>query len=391
MKILFGSYGFGFKDNHGGSALVSGNNAIELAKRGHDVTFFCTNTIDKTKKYYATTTKKIIKGVKVFYLDTYTIPFWPGSFGPNYVLDLEKHLEKEGPFDIIHLNEYRSHISTVLARWAIRKKIPFTIQPQGTLIKGKKNILIKNIFDFLFKKTLLLDASCVIPVTNAEKELAKKFGVQEGRLEVIPTGIDISEFSNVKKKGEFRNKFGIPPDKKMILFVGRLDWIKGIDILIEAYSKMDRAQEILVIVGPNHGFKNKIEAIINKFNLEDDVIITGPLPDYADVLSAINDSDVMAIPSRAEAFGMVILEGGTLKKPMVISKNCNVSDEFEKSALVVSPEPEKVAEAIKLLLSDMELSFRLGNLARNKVLEKFQIGHVAERFERLFQTLLDNK
>jgi glycosyltransferase involved in cell wall biosynthesis len=205
---------------------------------------------------------------------------------------------------------------------------------------------------------------------------------------VIPTGIDIENYRNIPSKGHFREKFNIPKEKKIVLFVGRLDPIKGIDILIEAFADIEDEKCLLVIIGPDHGFQNEINRLVKKYELENKVIITGALPDHKDVLSAMNDANVIVVPSRAEAFGMVILEGAVLRKPMVISKNCNISDQFEDSALVTEIKSESIGEAINNILNDHAFGRDLGEKAYNKVVEKFQLSRVVDEFEILFSKLI---
>ena len=86
MKIIISALGFGIGDSLGGSARLSGSNAIELAKKGHEVVFLCTNRIDKKNKLFDSFQEKIIEGVRVMYLNTFTIPFWYGDLGPHYVV-----------------------------------------------------------------------------------------------------------------------------------------------------------------------------------------------------------------------------------------------------------------------------------------------------------------
>lgn len=387
MKIAIGSLGFGIGDNLGGSSVVAAKNAIELASRGHEVVFFCTNKKDKKTDLYKDSVNKKIKGIKVIYLKTFTISFWPGSFGPFYIPLLKKSLDKEGPFDIVYLNDYRTYISNVISKWAYKKNVPFIVQPQGTLVMGNKNIFLKWLYDYFFLKDILGKASMVVPVTNAEKDLAVNMGVSRANITVIPTGINIEAYKDIPVKGTFRKSFNLPENKKIILFVGRLDPIKGVDILIEGYVGIKNENNFLVIVGPDYGVQNKIQRLIKKYALEDNVIITGALPDHKDVLSAMNEADILVVPSRSEGFGMVILEGAVLKKPMVISKNCNISDQFEDSALVVPAESKHIADAVNSIIDDKPFLHALGLKAYNKVIEKFQLSKVVDEFENLFTKL----
>jgi len=387
LKIGFSALGFGVNDNLGGSVIVASTNAIQLASRGHEVIYFCTNKKDKSSNLFNETTIKKIKGVKVIYLKTYLFPS-KGSFGLHLIPEIKKFLEKESFFDVFHLNEYRSYTSLFISKWCSRNKIPFIIQPQGTLIKGGKSLMIKWLFDHLFTARILKKAAAIIAVTNREKLLAQELGIKESKIRVIPTGINLGDYESIPLKGAFRKKEKIEDDSPIVLFVGRLDQIKGVDILISAFAKIEIPKCKLVIIGPNHGSSDEIAKQIKDLRLSESVLLAGALPEYKDVLSAINDADILVVPSRAEAFGMVILEGSVLKKAMVISKNCNVSDFYVDAAKVVSLSIEEVANAITHLLSNPKLRLKLGSQAREVVENNFKLDKVVLQIEKLYLNII---
>ena len=384
MKIGFSALGFGVNDNLGGSAIVASATAIQLAERGHEVVYFCTNKKDKDTNLFEKTTIKKIKGVKVVYLKTYSFPFFKGSFPPHYIPKLKYYLDNERYFDVFHLNEYRSFNAAFITKWCVKNNIPFTIQPQGTLIYDGKSMFIKRLYDFLFSGRILKKAGAVIAVTHRENILAQELGVEERKVRVIPSGIDMHKYKDIPVKGEFRARFDLNVEKPIVLFVGRLDPIKGIDILISAFSKIKIPECKLVIVGPDHGSTNEIREQIKVLGLSESVIITGAFPKHKDVLGAMNDADIMVVPSRAEAFGMVILEASILKKPMIISENCNVSDFYNDAAIVVPLNSNKIAEAMTDLLTDKPLREKIGSRARYVVEKNFQLNKVVTQLEELF-------
>jgi glycosyltransferase involved in cell wall biosynthesis len=384
MRILFSALGFGRNDRFGGSVRIAADNAIELASRGHDITFYCTNLVDKSEKLYSSTVEKIIEGVKVVYHSTYTIPFWPGSFGISYSPRLRRWLNKESSFDVIHLNEYRSYLSVVLAKHAFNRGIPLILQPQGTLIVDNTSKIIKIVFELLFGKNALKRVDRIIAATLVEKQIAIEKGVLARKIVEIPVGIHLSKYRNLPKNGYFRHRFNIPKGKKIVLFVGRIDRNKGVDLLIEGFTNIGHPDAFLVIVGPDHGYKNFIEKLIQKNDIRNRVLITGNLPDYSDVLSAIVDADVLVVPSRSEAFGMVVLEGSILKKAMVLSNGCHISAQYGDSALVVPPLPDEICSAVAKLLIQPALAQKLGENAYRLVNNRFEFSKVVDGLEKAY-------
>src|SRR2546428_12043189 len=139
MRILFESLSFGEGDNLGGAGRVTGANARTLAERGHYVTVLCPNRKDKREPLFPDTVEQVTaEGVRVVYLKTTTIPWWPGAFGPHYVHGAGRLLAREVVrHDVVHLCEYRSHLAAAAARAARQARVPYLLHPQGTLRSGE--------------------------------------------------------------------------------------------------------------------------------------------------------------------------------------------------------------------------------------------------------------
>ena len=111
-------------------------------------------------------------------------------------------------------------------------------------------------------------------------------GVDEDKIEIVPLGINLEEYENLPPYGKFRSKFNIAIDDKLVLFVGRLHEIKGLDLLIDAFNDLmhDENADLengssikLAVVGPDDGYLSKLEGKIKEYSLEESVIIAGPL------------------------------------------------------------------------------------------------------------------
>jgi glycosyltransferase involved in cell wall biosynthesis len=234
----------------------------------------------------------------------------------------------------------------------------------------------------------LRDASKVIAEGQEEAEQYKAMGVREEKIVVISNGIDLSEFSDLPPKGCFKKKFNIPEDKKIILYLGRIHKIKGIDFLVKAYAHLTKSMNfndaILVIAGPDDGYLRETQALINSLKIDDIVLLTGPL--YGrDKLEAYIDADVYVLPSRYENWGLTALEAVACGTPVILTENCGAAKYFkDKVGLVVKPDSSHLAEA----LLEMFLSQDKRELFRENgrtLIEKFSISEVVSELEKVYE------
>ena len=101
---------------------------------------------------------------------------------------------------------------------------------------------------------------CTVP---AEKEHYERHKLPFREALVIPNGIEEDDFSNSPERGYFRKSFGIDPNKKIILFLGRLNWKKGLDTLIPGMAKVvaSEPEAVLVIAGGDEGgYKKEVQS-----------------------------------------------------------------------------------------------------------------------------------
>ena len=121
-------------------------------------------------------------------------------------------------------------------------------------------------------------------------------GADCSKIKIIPTGVDLSEFSHHSTKGKFKNKYAINSEK-IVLYVGRLHKSKGIDLLIDSFSGLLECDNDskLVLLGPDDGFKSILERQIQRLGIDDKVIFTGHVSER-EKAAAFTDSDVFVKP-----------------------------------------------------------------------------------------------
>ena len=371
----------------GGPAIVVHNISKALAKRGHEVTVYTTNALSKDELFQPKKNPNYSNGVKVYYFGNQV---YKPSVHIYFSKELVKAIKKAiANYDLVHLHEYRSYISLVTSYYAKKHNIPHILQAHGSLPRIGSWRRLKWFYDILFGYRLLRNASRVIALSRVEADQYRRMGVPEEEIAIIPNGIDLSEYVNLPPKGAFKRKLGIPEDKEVILYLGRIHRIKGIDILVKAYAylmmKMGYEDAVLVIAGPDDGFLSEVKSLVQYLGISRYVIFTGPL--YGkEKFGAYADSDVVVLPSCYDTFPNVVLEAYACFKPVIASNIEAIPDivlQGETGLLFQAGNIRELARAITYMLMHPEDAEKMGCNARKLVEEKFYIDKVVTHLEIL--------
>jgi len=140
---------------------------------------------------------------------------------------------------------------------------------------------------------------------------------------VEPLGLDASEYADLPPRGEFRNRYPQIGGRPVILFLGRVHYGKGLELLVPALAKMRRSDAVLAIVGPDaDGYSRAINALVPPPVMQR-VIYTGMLAGR-EKLAALVDADLLALPSYHENFGLAVIEALACGTPVVVSDQVNL-------------------------------------------------------------------
>jgi glycosyltransferase involved in cell wall biosynthesis len=208
---------------------------------------------------------------------------------------------------------------------------------------------------------------------------------------VIPLGVDIERFNPRNKGDRIRKKFKLGRSK-VVMFVGRLAFHKGVNHLIEAAGKYKKAKYLIVGTGPKESqFKKLAAASPNSKN----IIFAGKASEE-DLPSYYAACDVLVLPSisRLEAFGFVTLEALASGKPVITSDMPGMREVVVDGVdgLLAEPlDPDDIAEKIKTLLEDDELRHQFGANGRLKVEERFTWPRITEQVEDIYKSVLEKR
>lgn len=372
-----------FSPVHGGSAEVPYQLSKELAKRGHKVTIY-TSDYKLSQDYISS-----IPRVEVHPFKTWSS--WANLYVTPGITNKAKEETKH--FDIIHMHNYRTFQNLVIARYAREYDIPYVLQTHGSATTFFQKGWLKRTFDKLWGYRISRDAARVIAVTKIEAEQYKSMGVGEDRIEVVPNGIDLSEFDNLPERGNFRKKYGLDDSQRTILYLGRIDRIKGLDLLAEAFAGLSKklTEARLVIVGPEDGYLSSLKKLITNLEISNNVLFIGPLYGQ-EKLQAYVDADVYVLPSSYEIFGITVLEACACGTPVIVTDRCGIADIIDgKAGLVVPPERDALSTAIAAILRDKERAQEFGEKGKSLVRENFNWERIAGQVENVYLSCLASR
>ena len=390
MKILYAALGFGINDNLGGSVRVAAQNAKALVDKGNEVLFLCTNRKDRNTKLFTDIHTDIIDKVEVIYLNTRCIPYWPGDFGPHYVKIPDWVIKKIKSCQIIHLHEYRSYLSYKLTKIGNNFSIPVLMYPQGTFSNHSTKGFIKKMYDIFFLNGIKKKYKYYIACTNSESKEFIKSGINKEAIRILPNGINLNNNKSIyHESNNFREKYMGNDSAPFFLSIGRLDHIKGFDLMIKAMPKIPSNWKY-VIVGPDQqNYSIALKKIIFNLGLENRVIITGALPNKLDVQNALNECSFLVVPSYYEAFGQVILEGFLAKKAIIISKGCRISSDISSDiATLVEPNRNELSTACNRYIENRTLTQLHAVQGYNFCIEKFELSNVIQKLINIYIEVL---
>ena len=257
--------------------------------------------------------------------------------------------------DIIHFHGARSFENFVGGRVAIRHNKPYVIQPHGSISRTLSWTALKTVYDGLFGIRHFRMSSRMIATSPLEAKTMTRLGIDDRRIALVPNGLDLSAWhSSGTEDGSFRSIHGIGSDDPLVLFVGRLDFTKGIETLVLAFAKIRSSAPTakLILVGPESGSKSSILKTCRTLGIERAVILTGPLSGKA-IRNAYQTAAVTVLPSIYESFGLVALEAAAAGCPVIVSRSIGVAPYFEAiDGMVVEPTTSAIAEMLEKALTD---------------------------------------
>jgi len=361
----------------------------EIAKFGHEVTIFTTN-MDGNENLDVPLDRPVeIDGFQVQYFPIR----WPRYYGFSLPFGraLAKHISR---FDIVHIHSIYNFHTLAASHYCRKFNVPYLIRPHGSLdpyLTGRHPVR-KRIFTSLFLQRDLDHAAAIHFNTQEEMQLTESIGIKAPGV-VVPGGINPSEFSHLPARGSFSHKYPEVRDKKIVLFLSRINFKKGLDILARAFGEVaqKRKDVYLVLTGPdNEGYATKVRAWLREEGALGRSLFTGMLSGQ-EKLAALRDSDIFVLSSYTENFGIAVVEAMACGLPVVISNRVNIWREVNDAGagIVTNCESHEVAEAIMRLLDNRNLREEMGKRGKKLVEEKYTWPELAKQITQVYEQILE--
>jgi glycosyltransferase involved in cell wall biosynthesis len=371
----------------GGPAKACFEMARAVARRGHQVALYTTDYGQPPGSVPTGGAPQLRDGVTLRWFPLQQPRFWLTSWPLRRAL-----MADVGGFDLVHV-----HSLYLFHDWAAeaacrRARVPYIVRPHGTLdpFIQRRRRAKKVIVERWFQDRMLAHAAAIHYTAEDEMRLAAPF-VHGAPGFVVPNGLELSDYARLPPRGSFRRRHPELGTAPIVLFLGRLNFKKGLDLLADAFGRLrDRAGDArLVIAGPDGGFRRETEGFVDRAGIRDRTLFTGLLQGE-DKLAALADADLFVLPSYSENFGIAVVEAMACGLPVVISDQVNIWREIEGdgAGLVTPCEAGVVADAIARLLADPDLRRRMGEAAKVSVAQRYAWDKVAEQLEAAYARIL---
>lgn len=381
MKILHVAASYLPAVRYGGTIVSVHGLCRALAQRGHDVHVF-TTSVDGNRDSDVPHEQPVnIDGVSVWYFRSprFRRLYWAPRMRPRLRRDLPA-------FDVVHTHAIYLWPLWTAARLAHRAGVPYVVSPRGMLeqqlIEQKSALWKAGLIGFIEKRTLE-QAAAIHMTSRREAEQAAAFGFQLRRVCVIPNGVTVDPPSGRVSAGIGT----IAHERPYALFLGRVNWKKGLDRLISA---LVHAPDLRLVIAGNdeEEYTLVLDDLARQAGVHERVVFTGPIHG-ADKAALLASARLLVLPSYSENFGNVVVEAMAAGCPVVLTREVGIAEAVEQlgAGLVVDGAPPELGRAIARLAADDRRRQEMGRLGRAAALAQFSWPAVAARMEALYESV----
>ena len=371
---------------YGGTCRAAWELARALVRKGQSVVVYTTDALDERSR--STPLSVIVDGVEIHRVRNlsnhlaWRRAFFPLGFGNK----LQKSLRDA---DVVHLHEFRSYQNAIALPYMVRTGVPFVLTAQGGLPRIMGRNSLKILYDRNFGARILSSAARLHALNELEREQFIDLGVDPQRIAILPNGVDLDQYQSLPSFTGFRARFDIPEEVPIILFLARVNKIKGVDFLVSSFNMLREVypDAILVIVGPDDGYLQEVKHQVQVLGIEKQVRFTGYL-DGDDKLQAYQAASVYVLPSAYEMFAITLLESLACGTPIIATDRCGLADFVRQNDLgsIVNYGDVKGLknEIVRILGHPVDVE-RRADYGREYVLKHFGWDRIADNWLTVYQ------
>jgi glycosyltransferase involved in cell wall biosynthesis len=332
-----------------------------LAARGHQVDVFTTNVDGDRTLDVPTNCFVDLDGVRVQY--------FPSTLRRLYLSPrMREAFETIGEYDVVHIHAVYLWPGVAAARAARKANVPYVISPRGMLVPElirQKSRVVKTLWLQLLERRGFRDAAGIHFTSALELDEAREVHLPIPSPFVVPNGIDLETRPDV------------PRDARTLVFLGRVNWKKGLDRVIEALPRWPDVR-FLIAGNDEEGLSPRLLDLAERAGVRDRVEFVGPVYGTAKY-ELLARATLFVLLSTSENFGNAVLEALSMETPAVLSADVGLAEE------VVSADAGAIGlDAVEPLLRDDARRAEMGRNGRALVESKFTWPHVAARMEEAY-------
>ncbi|MCS5635550.1 MAG: glycosyltransferase [Myxococcota bacterium] len=371
--------------HHGGVVRSTSILCRELVKLGHEVTVYTTQDW-RSSEIQPEGVPIDIGGVKVVYFKNRL-----GGFG--FGRDMLRATRNLDEFDIVHVAAFWQLFGLPAFSRARRAGIPTVLSPRGSLVMVRRtsaDAFKHRLFYRLLNRRLLKSASAIHFTAGLERDDAEALGLETPSF-CIPNAVPMEEFRSLPDRSEARRKLGLSDSAPLVLFVGRLDRRKALDVLLRAFSRLSGrgADAVLILAGPDFGELKMLEGLSKSLKMEARVQFLG-MVDAEERASLLAAADLLTLTSLAENFGNSGTEAMAAGVAVLISDQCGVAEGVEESGVgrVVEVDEDAMVRALDEMLVDRETLRQMGARGPSFAESRYAAGKVGKNFALAYADIL---
>lgn len=328
---------------------------------------------------------RALEGVRVHALPSLNRRFYVPKVSPGRIREVVEDA------DVVHLMGHWTLVNAVVYLFARYLGKPYVVCPAGALPIYGRSRRLKRLYNALIGRRIVRDADGHVAIVKGEIPQLEGYGVPAKGVTVIPNGIEPEDY-RAHERPTLRNAHGVG-DAPYMLFIGRLNEIKGPDLLLEAFADASGGlpEHHLVFAGPDEGLLRGLRETARRAGLEERVHFIGHLGGE-EKSRALHDAELLAVPSRQEAMSIVALEAGISGTPVLLTDRCGFGEVAEvRGGRVVPATAEGLQEGLRGMLKDPEGLRKMGENLRAFVGERYTWDTAVERYLKLYRQVLGKK
>jgi glycosyltransferase involved in cell wall biosynthesis len=316
---------------------------------------------------------------------------WGFSVTPGYFFYLNKEIKS---FDVVHMHVYRTFQNILLYFFCKIYNVPYIMDAHGSVPFFVKKIFLKKIYDFFIGKRILKNAKYLIAETQVgvDEYLSLVPNLDKNKIRIISPPFDTDEFEEVFEKNKFRNEQIIAHGTKIITFLGRIHYIKGVDFLIEGFAdflkkKKDKENYLLCLIGSDDGYLDEVKKLIKKYNIDKYVKIVGFLSGSAKN-HALFDSDIVVQLSRQEQGAWAPIEAVLCGTPIIVTSGTGSGEDVKRlnaGALVNFGDINKFSETLDDIFNNYEIWKAKTIKAKNYIIQNLSFNSRINEYTDLYK------